>query len=74
MFCILEFYILFTNIPDMVSDISVLGRNQACMSDHFGVQFETNLNISYRKMEKRTIFNYSKADWKSIHFELRKIN
>ena len=39
--------LLFTNIPDMVSDISVLGRNEACMSDHFGVQFKTNLNISY---------------------------
>ena len=66
--------LLFTNIPEMINDMTVLGRNEACMSDHFGIKFNTNLNIAFRKAEKRKIFNYSKADWKSINFELKKVD
>ena len=48
--------LLFTNISDMVSNISVLGRNEACMSDHFGVKFKTNLNISNIGKWKSEVF------------------
>ena len=34
--------LLFINVPDLVSDIRVLKKDMACVSDHFGIQFNLN--------------------------------
>ena len=64
--------LIFTNIPELIKDISILGRDQACASDHFGFNFNINLDISHRKMPKREIYNFSKADWNGLNFELKR--
>ena len=42
----------------------------ACVSDHFGIQFNLKLDVSLKKTVKRKVPDYSKADWKKINFEL----
>ena len=66
--------LLFTNIPNLVNELKILGRNEACSSDHFGITFKIKLDVSLKKTIKRKEYNYSKADWKSLNFDLKKID
>ena len=51
--------ILFTNIPEMVNDIKVLGYKEACSSDHFAIDFIVKLDIFKIKISKRHVYNYA---------------
>ena len=66
--------ILFTNIPEMVNDIKVLGYKEACSTDHFAIDFKVKLDISQKMIPKRYVYNYAKADWKSLNFDLKIID
>ena len=66
--------LMFTNIPELVNDIAVLGYKEACSSDHFGVKFKVNLNVSHKKTVKREVYNYKKADWKSFNYDIKKMD
>ena len=66
--------LLFTNIPEIIKNISVLGRNEACLSDHSGITFEIKIDVSLKKTVKRKVFNYSKANWKDLNFDLKRID
>ena len=66
--------LLFTNVPDLVDNLKILGQNEACSSDHFGIMFSIKLDVSLKKTVKRKVFDYSKADWKSLNFELKRVN
>ena len=66
--------LLFTNIPELIKNITVLGRNEICSSDHFGITFNLKLDVSIKKTVKRQEYDYSKADWKGLNFDLKKIN
>ena len=66
--------LLFTNIPDIINKISVLDFNEVCKSDHFGIKFEIKLNVKLKKVAKRQIYNFSKANWKELNFDLKKVN
>ena len=43
----------FSNIPELIEGVSVLGHKEACSSDHFGVNLKIKLNVSLRKTVKR---------------------
>ena len=58
----------------MIEGVSVLGHKEACSSDHYGVNLKIKLNVSLRKTVKRKIFNYAKADWRSLNFDLSRID
>ena len=66
--------LLFTNISDLINDVNVLGYKEACSSDHFAINFKINLDVSQKKSVKRKVYNYKKADWKSINFDLKRID
>ena len=66
--------LLFTNISNMVENIDILGRNEVCSSDHFGITFNIKLDVPLKKSVKRKVYDYTKADWKSINFELKRVN
>ena len=66
--------LLFSNIPELIEGVSILGHKEACSSDHFGVNLKIKLNVSLRKTVKRKIFNYAKADWRSLNFDLSRID
>ena len=66
--------LLFTNVPDLLNNLHVLGRNEACLSDHYGITFNIKLDISLKKTIKRQVYDYSKADWKNLNFELKRVD
>ena len=66
--------LLFTNVPNLLSNVTVLGRNEVCSSDHFGIIFNIKLDISIKKTVKRKVYDFSKADWKNLNFDLKRVN
>ena len=41
--------LLFTNIPELIENVSVLGYKEACSSDHYGINFKIKLNVPMKK-------------------------
>ena len=41
--------LLFTNVPDLLDNLTVLGRTEFCSSDHFGILFSIKLDVSLKK-------------------------
>ena len=37
--------LLFTNVPELIDNISILEQNQVCFSDHFGITFSITIRI-----------------------------
>ena len=66
--------LLFTNVPNIITNLKILDRNKACLSDHFGINFGINFNVSRRKSPKRKVYNYTKANWDGLNFALRRVN
>ena len=66
--------LLFTNIPELIDNVSVLGYKEACSSDHYGINFKIKLDVTMTKTVKRKVYQYSKADWRAINFDTRRID
>ena len=64
--------ILLTNTVGSVSDLSVLGKNNICSSDHFGIKFSIKTKVK-TKITKRKILNYKKANWESLNNDLKSV-
>ena len=48
--------VILTNAPQIISDIDVKRRYEICTSDHFGIEFTLDINISRKKTsEKKNI-------------------
>ena len=65
--------LLFTNVPKLVECVTVLGHKEACASDHYGINFKVKLDVSLKKTIKREIYDFSKAYWKNLNFELNRV-
>ena len=57
----------------MVKSINTLDRDAACLSDHFGISFNIEFPIGRKKGPKKKVYNYKKADWKNLKFELKRV-
>ena len=66
--------LLFTNIPSLVRSINIMDQNEFCLSDHFGIRFNIDLHVKYKKLPKRKTYNYRKANWLGINNALRQVN
>ena len=66
--------LLFTNIPNVLQNIHVLDHNEFCLSDHFGISFNIDLEVKYKKLPKRKTYNYRKANWVDMNNSLRLVN
>ena len=66
--------LLFTNIPELIDNVSVLGYKEACSSDHYRIHFKIKLDVPMKKTVKRKVYNYSKADWRALNFDIRRID
>ena len=51
-----------------------MDHNESCFSGHFGITFKINLDVNRKKFTKRKVYNYSKANWRGLNFDLRRIN
>ena len=65
---------LIINIPELIENVSVLGYKEACSSDHYGINFKKKLDVPMKKTVKRKVYNYSKADWRALNFDIRRID
>ena len=56
----------------VVENLAVLGKNEICSSDHFGITF--NVKMKFRKkVIKRKILNYIKAYWIGLNNDLKSV-
>ena len=66
--------LLFTNIPNVLQDTSVLDKNEFCLSDHFAIRSNIDIEVKYKKLPKRKTYNYRKANWIDMNNSLRLVN
>ena len=65
--------LVFSNSPDLVSNISIKGKNQVCSSDHLAITLE--LGPAKRKtFPKHKIYNFKKANWTDLINDLKNVN
>jgi hypothetical protein len=62
--------LLLSNNPRVVSDIKVDNGSQLCKSDHYMISFNIISKVKKKKLAKREIYNFKRADWESINNEL----
>ena len=62
--------ILLSNSESYINDVSVLDRYSVCKSDHFPVQFSVKTKINYKKASKRKCYNFKKARWDDLNYDL----
>ena len=62
--------VLLTNSPQTVSEINVAGKDSVCASDHLPITCKIRANVRRKQANKRTIYNFKKADWSSLNQEL----
>ena len=66
--------LLFTNIPDKIKNITILDRDEACLSDHFGISLNIEFPVMRKKGPKKKVYNYNKANWKDLNYDLKHID
>ena len=66
--------LVFTNIPSLIKNVRVLEHNESCLADHFGITLDLDLEVKLRKMPRRRTYNYRKANWAGLNFELRRVS
>ena len=64
--------LLFSNKVRAVEDVNVLGSNEICSSDHFGITFDIKMKFK-NKVKNRKIFNYKKANWQNLNDDLKSV-
>ncbi len=45
-----------------------------CNSDHFPITFKVKVNLQHKKMPKRKIFNFKRANWDGLNRDLCGVN
>ena len=65
--------LLLCDAPQLISSIHVQEKDEICSSDHFGISFLVDINCKRLKSKKRKMYNFKKADWESLNFDLRHV-
>ena len=66
--------LLFTNIPGLIKNLKVLDKNEFCLSDHNAITFDLCIQVKYKSIPKRKMYNYSKGDYIGLNQDLQNIN
>ena len=66
--------LLFTNVPHIINNLKVIDHNEACLSDHFGISLKIEFPIVRIKGPKKKVYDYKKANWKNLNFNLKQLN
>ena len=64
--------ILLSNLMGSIEKVEVLGKNEICSSDHFGITFSIKMKFR-KKVVKRKILNYKKANWEGLTNDLKSV-
>ena len=62
-----------TNKPEVLSEIRILDRDEILKSDHFAICLNLDFKIKRLKCNKRKIYNFKKANWDSLNYELKRV-
>ena len=62
--------LLFTNLVGAIENIVVLDKNEICSSDHYGITFSIKMKFR-KKVNKRKIYNFKRADWEGLNRDLK---
>ena len=66
--------IVLTSHESNLQDIEILEHNVVCKSDHFPITFNVKTQITRKKSCKRKIYNFKRANWDALNYELRQTN
>ena len=66
--------LLFFNVPHLIDIIRILDQNEVCLSDHKAISFRVKLRCSQKKDHTPKIYDYSKANWRDLNFDIRQAN
>ena len=66
--------LLLTNSDSSVQGLAVLDKDSVCKSDHFPVTLKLNNRVSRKKTIKRECYNFKKANWEALNYDLRHTN
>ncbi len=59
--------LVFTNIPDVIKNFKILDHHEFCLSDHFGISFDIEMDVKLKNLPKRKMYNYRRADWTGLN-------
>ena len=65
--------LLLTNSKNIASDIKVISDKDLCKSDHYLITLEIKTNVKHKKVPKRKILNFKKANWVALNYDLGNI-
>ena len=52
----------------------MLDHCESCLSDHFGISSDINFFVRRKKRSIKKVYNYSKANWKELNYDLKRID
>ena len=65
--------ICLVSLPHIVTNLKVLDHNEAVKSDHSGITLELKYKCRKLKTSSFSIFNFSKANWESLNYDLCRV-
>ena len=66
--------LVLTDKPGLVSNKIVTEDKVPCQSDHFCVSFSINCSVKRIKLPKREVYNYKRANWDALNFDLNSVD
>ena len=66
--------LLLTDNSSFIDNVKVNNDWNLCKSDHYPITFHVKFRAMRKKVVKREIYNFKRADWNSINNELKQLN
>ena len=66
--------LLLTTCPHIINHLNIDPLPICGSGDHYTITFNISKNVSLRKIKSRKLYNFKRANWKSLNSELRRIN
>ena len=66
--------ILLTDSSNMIEDLAIADPGCFIQSDHSPITFTIKANVKRLKPVKRSVYNYKNADWRSLNFNLNRVD
>jgi hypothetical protein len=63
--------LVLTNSPQSLSSLTIESENSFCSSDHMPISFNIKANVRRKKVIKRKILNFKKANWDALNHDLQ---
>ena len=65
--------IVLTNFRALISEVKVHKSESICKSDHYPISFKVSASVKNKKLLKRKIYNFKKANWDQLNDDLVRV-